>query len=99
MTDNTVTYSPAEAGAMVGQTENWMKTKARNRQIPHTRPGRAIRFTPSDVAEIIRMNHQPAQTPANLVPSAPARTKAAAPPGSQVTQLQSRPPKRLRETA
>jgi hypothetical protein len=76
-----------------------MKTKARKRQIPHTRVGRAIRFTPSDVAEIIRMNHKPAQTPANLVPSTPARSKAAAASGSTVTRLQSRTPKRLRESA
>lgn len=98
MSENTVTYSPAEAGAMVGQTENWMKTKARKRLIPCTRPGRAIRFTPSDVAEILRMFRQPAQVPAHLVPSAPGRLKPAA-AAPAVRQLQSRPPKRLRETA
>ena len=98
MTESPVTYSPAEAGAMVGQTENWMKTKARKRLIPCTRPGRAIRFTPSDVAEILRMFRQPAQVPAHLVPSAPGRARSA-PAMPVVRQLESRPPKRLRDSA
>jgi len=98
MSETTVTHSPAEAGEMVGKGENWMKTKARQRLIPHTRVGRTIRFSSSDVAEIIRMFRQPAQVPAHLVPSAPGRAKP--PSGAPaVRQLQSRPPKRLRDSA
>lgn len=98
MSESTVTHSPAEAGAMVGKSENWMRTQARKRLVPHTRVGRTIRFTSSDVAEIIRMFRQPAQVPAHLVPSAPARAKAA-PAAPAVRQLESRPPRRLRDSA
>ena len=91
-----ITYSPAEAGGLIGQTENWMKEKARAGLIPHSRIGRAIRFTPRQLAEIVRAGEQrPRPHPASRPP---ARRKDDASP-TDGALLEAKPPRRKRNAA
>jgi len=88
------TLSSADAGELIGKTENWMKEKARAGTIPCTRIGRTIRFTPQQVAEIVRMHEQKPRQPA-LPGRAPARHQAA----DGVPVLEARTPRRKRAAA
>jgi len=87
------TLSPAEAGELIGKTGNWMKDKARAGTIPCTRIGLTIRFTPAQVAEIVRMHEQ--RPRAVLVPRVPVRRRAAA----DAPVLEARTPRRKRPAA
>jgi excisionase family DNA binding protein len=88
-----VTLSPSEAGALLGQSENWMLEKARAGKIPCTRPGRKIRFTPQHVAEIARMFEKRPKAPV-LASRAPARSRSSS--STDAPALEARPPRRKR---
>ncbi|MBT2907960.1 DNA-binding protein [Streptomyces sp. McG8] len=86
----------------------WVKDRARRRLIPHTRVGRAYRFTAEHLAEIIRLYEerpaQPAQTaarateplsePGTQTDSAQQRRRPAVAPA---TRLRARPPRRQQQ--
>lgn len=57
----------------------WLKEKAPAGEIPCTRYGKHVRFTPDDIREIRRMHHVPAAEPAALtqVVSDPAQIRMA----------------------
>jgi hypothetical protein len=73
-----VLYSPEEAEAILpGKTAHWLKRKAGKGEIPHTRLGRTIMFSPADLSEIARAGaRKPQAAPAAVTPIA-GRRKAA----------------------
>ncbi|WP_316739081.1 helix-turn-helix domain-containing protein [Streptomyces sp. MK7] len=97
-------YRPEEIAEMLGCSAWWVKDRARRRLIPHTRVGRAYRFTADHLAEIIRIHEEPApqraqRTPSPANPSAstttPSRTTPQIrPPISSAPRLRARPPRR-----
>jgi hypothetical protein len=84
-----VSYDAEEAGEIIHQSANWMKTQARARKIPFTRVGRGMVWTPQQLAEILRAGEQRPK-PA-LVPRTPQRRKAAS---GDAPALQARSPRR-----
>lgn len=100
-------YRPEEIADTLGCSAWWVKDRARRRLIPHTRVGRAYRFTAEHLAEIIRLYEerpvQPAQTAERAteplselgtqIDSAQRRRPAVAP----ATRLQARPPRRQQQ--
>ena len=58
MTEAPVSYDAKKAGDIIGQSANWMKTQARAGKIPFTRVGRQMRWTPQQLAEILRAGEQ-----------------------------------------
>lgn len=89
MSENTVSYDAEEAGKIIGQSPNWMKTQARAGKIPFTRVGRQMRWTPQHIAEILRAGEQKPRPV--LVARPPARHRTA--PESPAV-LQAKPPRR-----
>ncbi|KMS86365.1 excisionase [Streptomyces regensis] len=100
-------YRPEEIADTLGCSAWWVKDRARRRLIPHTRVGRAYRFTAEHLAEIIRLYEerpaQPAQTaarateplsePGTQTDSAQRRRPTVAP----ATRLRARPPRRQQQ--
>ncbi|WP_167529679.1 helix-turn-helix domain-containing protein [Streptomyces spinoverrucosus] len=98
-------YRPEEIAEALGCSAWWVKDRARRGLIPHTRVGRAYRFTAAHLAEIVRLHEE---RPKRSVRSASAsraatsppaaRTRAARPPGpttaSTLGRLRARPPRR-----
>jgi hypothetical protein len=66
-------YSAAEAGPMIGHTENWMLENARAGVIIHSKVGSEVRFTPDHLRQILRDCEVPPVKP--LRPRATARRK------------------------
>ncbi|WP_435813138.1 helix-turn-helix domain-containing protein [Streptomyces tendae] len=96
-------YRPEEIAETLGCSTWWVKDRARRRLIPHTRVGRAYRFTAGHLAEIIRIHEAPApQRAQRILPPAnppestmPSRaTPQARPSTSSAPRLQARPPRR-----
>ncbi|MFB6977406.1 helix-turn-helix domain-containing protein [Streptomyces scopuliridis] len=96
-------YRPEEIAEILGCSAWWVKDRARRRLIPHTRVGRAYRFTAGHLAEIVRLYEErparPAQgTPASAAPvSTPAAQAAPQPRRSldaSAPRLRARPPRR-----
>ncbi|WP_327354489.1 helix-turn-helix domain-containing protein [Streptomyces sp. NBC_01304] len=97
-------HGPAEVAEALGCSTWWVKDRARRRLIPHTRVGRAYRFTAEHLAEIIRLQET---GPTNVAPSAPpARTPAPRPAARRreepavtpIPRLRARPPRRARQS-
>ncbi|MBM7052354.1 helix-turn-helix domain-containing protein [Streptomyces durocortorensis] len=93
-------YRPDEVAAVLGCSAWWVKDRARRRQIPFARVGRAYRFTAAHLAEIIRL-HEERPTVAARPPSpgaqlaaAPARRSSAPGSGASSGRLRARPPRR-----
>ncbi|WP_078941234.1 helix-turn-helix domain-containing protein [Streptomyces sp. XY152] len=100
-------YRPDEIADTLGCSAWWVKDRARRRLIPHTRVGRAYRFTAEHLAEIIRLHEerpaQPAQTtarateplsePTTQTGSTQPRRPAVAP----TTRLRARSPRRQQQ--
>jgi excisionase family DNA binding protein len=98
-------YRPEEIAEALGCSAWWVKDRARRGLIPHTRVGRAYRFTAAHLAEIVRLHEE---RPKRSVSSAPAsraatsppaaRTRAARPPEPTTAptpgRLRARPPRR-----
>ena len=92
MTEAPVSYGAEEAGKIIGQTANWMKTQARAGKIPFTRVGRQMRWTAQHLAEILRAGEQKPRPV--LVSRPPARHRATE--GAPAV-LQARQPRRNRK--
>ncbi|WP_217569359.1 helix-turn-helix domain-containing protein [Streptomyces sp. GbtcB7] len=91
-------YRPEEIAETLGCSAWWVKDRARRRLIPHTRVGRAYRFTADHLAEIIRIHEEPGLQRAQRMlpsagPSAPV-TRQAQPSTSSTPRLRARPPRR-----
>ncbi|WP_254647760.1 helix-turn-helix domain-containing protein [Streptomyces sp. GbtcB6] len=98
-------YRPEEIAEALGCSAWWVKDRARRGLIPHTRVGRAYRFTAEHLAGIVSLHEE---RPKRSVSSAPAgstvtspptaRTRAAQPPGPTTApptgHLRARPPRR-----
>ncbi len=89
MNEPPVSYDAAQAGDLIGQTENWMKTHARAGKIPFTRVGRQLRWTPQQLSEILRAGEQKPRL--TLAARPPARRLAAV---DSAAGLQARPQRR-----
>ncbi|MEV0870723.1 helix-turn-helix domain-containing protein [[Kitasatospora] papulosa] len=92
-------YRPDEVAAVLGCSAWWVKDRARRRQIPFARVGRAYRFTAAHLAEIIRLHEErptaAARPPSpDAPPAAPARRSSALEPGAPSGRLRARPPRR-----
>ncbi|WP_078610940.1 MULTISPECIES: helix-turn-helix domain-containing protein [Streptomyces] len=98
-------YRPEEIAEALGCSAWWVKDRARRGLIPHTRVGRAYRFTAAHLAEIVRLHEERPKrsgtgtSPSRAVTSPPAaRTRAARSPGpttaSTPGRLRARPPRR-----
>ncbi|MHA4819857.1 helix-turn-helix domain-containing protein [Streptomyces aculeolatus] len=97
-------YRPEEIAETLGCSAWWVKDRARRRLIPHTRVGRAYRFTGDHLAEIIRIYEEPASqrsqrpplpaSPSESTPT-PSRPRWQTPPAtSSAPRLRARPPRR-----
>lgn len=89
MSEDPVYYNAEEAGRIVRQSANWMKTHARAGDIPFTRIGRTVLWTPQQLAEIGRRGEQRPKPPP-LAPRTPARRRAA----EGTAALKAKPPRR-----
>lgn len=96
-------YRPEEIAETLGCSAWWVKDRARRRLIPHTRVGRAYRFTAGHLTEIVRLYEaRPARPPqggaAVAAPVSPPATQAAPQPrrapGTSAPSLRARPPRR-----
>ncbi|MFF7980184.1 helix-turn-helix domain-containing protein [Streptomyces sp. NPDC007901] len=97
-------YRPEEIAEKLGCSAWWVKDRARRRLIPHTRVGRAYRFTAGHLADIIRLNEEPAAESAHRTrppakpseePMAPTQSgRRAQPATSSAPRLRARPPRR-----
>ncbi|MFI0540434.1 helix-turn-helix domain-containing protein [Streptomyces sp. WSLK1-3] len=98
-------YRPEEIAEALGCSAWWVKDRARRGLIPHTRVGRAYRFTTAHLAEIVclheeRPKRSDSSVSASCATTSPpaARTRAARPPGpttaSTPGRLRARPPRR-----
>jgi anti-sigma regulatory factor (Ser/Thr protein kinase) len=56
-------YTAREAGEILGLNEEVVRRFARNRQFPHRKYGRIIRFTAEDIQDIIEHGYRPVVTP------------------------------------
>ncbi|WP_374203311.1 helix-turn-helix domain-containing protein [Streptomyces sp. ST2-7A] len=94
-------YRPEEIAEALGCSAWWVKDRARRSLIPHTRVGRAYRFTADHLAEIVRLHEE---TPARPAPSSPAVSRDESPqprrhPTTPVNRLRARPPRRAQYDA
>lgn len=51
-------FTPAEAAALLKVPESWLRKKATARQVPFTFIGKHLRFSASDLEQIIRDGHR-----------------------------------------
>jgi hypothetical protein len=96
-------YRPEEIAEILGCSAWWVKDRARRRLIPHTRVGRAYRFTAGHLAEIVRLYEE---RPARPRQGVAAVASPISPPAARATQqprrsldasaprLRARPPRR-----
>ncbi|WP_196218162.1 helix-turn-helix domain-containing protein [Streptomyces blattellae] len=82
-------YRPEEIAEALGCSAWWVKDRARRSLIPHTRVGRAYRFTAEHLAEIVRLHEARPTRSADNAAAAPA---AATPPAARARASQSRRP-------
>ncbi|MGJ5876647.1 helix-turn-helix domain-containing protein [Streptomyces griseiscabiei] len=98
-------YRPEEIAEALGCSAWWVKDRARRGLIPHTRVGRAYRFTAAHLAEIVRLHEERpkrsvSSTPVSRATTSPpaGRTRAARPPEPTTAptpgRLRARPPRR-----
>ncbi|MEV8030850.1 helix-turn-helix domain-containing protein [Streptomyces sp. NPDC086182] len=98
-------YRPEEIAESLGCSAWWVKDRARRGLIPHTRVGRAYRFTVAHLAEIVRLHEERPKRSLRSAPAGPAvtsppavRTRAAQSPrpttAATTGRLRARPPRR-----
>lgn len=98
-------YRPEEIAEALGCSAWWVKDRARRGLIPHTRVGRAYRFTAVHLAEIVRLHEERPKQSFSSAPAGPAvtsppaaRTRAAQSPrpttDATTGHLRARPPRR-----
>ncbi|WP_223839645.1 helix-turn-helix domain-containing protein [Nocardiopsis deserti] len=56
-------FTPAEAAALLKVPESWLRKRASARQVPCTFIGKHLRFSSSDLEQIIRDGHRDPVTP------------------------------------
>lgn len=65
MTSLPKTYSPLDVAEALGQTEYFVREKARKHEWPHIRVARGqVRFTESDFQQVLELCHRAAAGPA-----------------------------------
>ncbi|MER5899349.1 helix-turn-helix domain-containing protein [Streptomyces mirabilis] len=82
-------YRPEEIAEALGCSAWWVKDRARRGLIPHTRVGRAYRFTAAHLAEIVRLHEE---RPKRSFSSAPAGPAVTSPPAARTRAAQSSRP-------
>ncbi len=82
-------YRPEEIAEALGCSAWWVKDRARRGLIPHTRVGRAYRFTAAHLAEIVRLHEERPKRSFSSAPTGPAVTS---PPAAQTRAAQSSRP-------
>ncbi|MBW1597936.1 helix-turn-helix domain-containing protein [Streptomyces sp. JJ38] len=97
-------YRPEEIAEVLGCSAWWVKDRARRRLIPHTRVGRAYRFTADHLAEIVRLYEERPTLPPRAVAAVAGPVSMSAPqagpprprrsPGTSAPRLRARPPRR-----
>ncbi|MFF0683925.1 helix-turn-helix domain-containing protein [Streptomyces tendae] len=97
-------YRPEEIAETLGCSTWWVKDRARRRLIPHTRVGRAYRFSAEHLVAIIRMHEEPGMripvecTVSSAPPPQPnpatPRTGRQHPSALSARSLRARPPRR-----
>ncbi|MEU9606316.1 helix-turn-helix domain-containing protein [Streptomyces sp. NPDC048057] len=98
-------YRPEEIAEALGCSAWWVKDRARRGVIPHTRVGRAYRFTAAHLAEIVRLyEERPKRSvssePASRATTSPLAVRTRAPRSPEPTtastpgRLRARPPHR-----
>ncbi|WP_078592059.1 helix-turn-helix domain-containing protein [Streptomyces megasporus] len=102
-------YRPEEIAEALGCSAWWVKDRARRSLIPHTRVGRAYRFTAGHLAAIIRLHEEtpvrPAQPAGNVAaPSSTTASRDGSPqprrhPTAPANRLRARPPRRAQYSA
>jgi hypothetical protein len=75
MSDEPVYYNAEEAGKIIHQSANWMKTQARAGNIPFSQVGRQKLWTAEHLAAILRAGER--KPSVTLVPKTPTRRRAA----------------------
>lgn len=58
MNERLLTFT--EAAEYLNVPESWLREKVARRKVPHTRLGKHVRFTPADLADIVRHGRQQA---------------------------------------
>jgi excisionase family DNA binding protein len=53
-----ILHTPAEAATMLAVKESWLRRQAGLRRIPSTMLGKHLRFSATDLAEIVRHGHR-----------------------------------------
>ncbi|MDI3390202.1 helix-turn-helix domain-containing protein [Streptomyces sp. B-S-A8] len=98
-------YNPDEVATVLGCSAWWVKDRARRRLIPHTRVGRAYRFTSAHLTEIIRLNEErpapmaaakPSTQPFVAPRTSPQNPTPSEPAATTGPRLRARPPRRTR---
>lgn len=56
--DNAGLYTTHEAAAYLRVSYDWLKKQAAKREVPHTRIGRAVRFSQAHLDQIVRAGEQ-----------------------------------------
>ncbi|MFV0134584.1 helix-turn-helix domain-containing protein [Streptomyces sp. HMX87] len=101
-------YRPEEIAEILGCSAWWVMDRARRRLIPHTRVGRAYRFTAGHLAEIVRLYEERPTRAAQGVaavaalvsaPTAQATTQPRRALGTPTSRLRARPPRRMQHDA
>lgn len=87
-------YGADEAGAKLGRSGDWMKKQGRAGNIPFTRVGQSMRWTPAHIREILRAGEQ--RPKAVLTARTPGRKQATA---SAAPVLKAKTPPRKRKAA
>ncbi|WP_228452961.1 helix-turn-helix domain-containing protein [Streptomyces alkaliterrae] len=98
-------YRPEEIADALGCSAWWVKDRARRSLLPHTRVGRAYRFTAEHLAEIVRLHEERPKRPLGTVATVPeaappsiARTRDSQPRQPATSRpagrLRARPPRR-----
>ncbi|MFE1235166.1 helix-turn-helix domain-containing protein [Streptomyces tendae] len=82
-------YRPEEIAEALGCSAWWVKDRARRGLIPHTRVGRAYRFTTEHLAEIVRLHEA---RPTRSADNAAAARAATTPPAARARASQPRQP-------
>lgn len=90
-------YTAKEIAEALRATENWVKERARRRQIPFTLVGGSYRFSEEHLEQIIEIFEQLPQSKAGQVATAPrrrAQSRKETETASAVVPLQPRQPRR-----
>ncbi len=97
----TILYTPDAVAKALSLTTHWLEEAARKREINHTRVGRRLLFTRTQIDALVRAHAVSAAIPGEFVPALPKRPSAgkAADGNSVSTELRNLRPKKPRHSA